>query len=152
VVNLAAAAVDRYPTYVIGVGNWSALDAIAVAGGTGSAFMVNVDNPEQTQRDFLAAINQIRGAALPCDLEIPPPPENETLDPTLVNVTFTPPGGSTTLFYQSADCASDLGWRYDNPDAPTRIELCPNACQTVKAGAGGKLDVAFGCATVLDVR
>jgi hypothetical protein len=135
------------PTYVIGVGNVNNLGSLATAGGTGTPFIVDVADPVQTQQQLTDAVNLIRGSAVPCDVDIPPPPMGQTLDPGLVNVQFTPVSGAPTTFLMSADCSGDQGWRYDDPMAPTRIQLCPGACQTVKAQFGGRLEVAFGCAT-----
>jgi hypothetical protein len=135
------------PTYVIGVGSVTSLQTLAQAGGTGSAYLVSITDPTLTQTEFSATIGAIRQAAVPCDVAIPPPPTGETLDPGLVNVTFTPVSGAPILFSMSSDCSGDQGWRYDDPLAPTRIELCPGACQSVKSQFGGRLDVAFGCAT-----
>jgi hypothetical protein len=44
---------------------------------------------------------------------------------------------------QVAQCEQKLGWYYDDLAAPTRVVLCPAACQTV--AAGGSVDIAFGC-------
>jgi hypothetical protein len=138
------------PTYVIGVGSVTALQQLAQAGGTETAYLVSITDPAKTQTEFLATINLMRRAAVPCDVTIPAPPKGETLDPNLVNLTFTPPtGGDPVLFSMSADCTSEESWRYDNPDAPTRIELCPSTCDSVKAQYGGRIDVAFGCKTFL---
>jgi hypothetical protein len=145
----AAEVAAQIPTYVIGIGNVAGLDTVAQSGGTGAAFIVDVIDPAQTQQDFVNVLNTIRGTAVPCDIDIPPPPQGQTLDPGLVNVNFTAASGAVTLLPMSADCTADSGWRYDNPQAPTRIELCPGACQTVKSGFGGRLDVEFGCATVI---
>jgi hypothetical protein len=135
------------PTYVIGVTNVTNLGVLATAGGTGTPFIVDVADPVQTQQQFTDAVNLIRGSAVPCDVDIPPPPMGQTLDPGLVNVQYTAVSGSTTTFLQSADCSGDQGWHYDDPSAPQRILLCPGACQTVKSQFGGRLEVAFGCAT-----
>ena len=64
----------KIPTFVIGVGSdTSNLDAIAQAGGTGNAFIVDTNMPVDTQ--FLAALNKIRGSALGCNYKIPAPAE-----------------------------------------------------------------------------
>src|SRR4030095_1180563 len=49
---------DRIPTFVIGVGSaLTSLNAIAVAGGTGSAFILSTGDPVVTTQAFKDAIN-----------------------------------------------------------------------------------------------
>jgi hypothetical protein len=147
VATVVASIAPAIPTYVIGVSNVNNLGTLATAGGTGTPFIVDVTDPVQTQQQFTDAVNLIRGSAVPCDVDIPPPPTGQTLDPGLVNVQFTPVSGSPTIIPMSADCSGTQAWRYDDPTAPTRILLCPDACQSVKSQFGGRLEVAFGCAT-----
>lgn len=145
----AAAVADHIPTYVIGVEDennaLSALNDIAVAGGTEQAFIVNVAEPEQTRTSLLDAINLIRGQAISCDLEIPAAPPGKTFKDDEVDVQFTPDGGAAVKLAYGTDCTGDAGWHYDNLDDPKRILLCDSACSTVKADPKGKLDVVFMC-------
>jgi hypothetical protein len=148
-VSLAVAQVAAtIPTYVIGVGSdLSSLDMIAQSGGTTAPTLVSVGNADQTKSDFLTALEQIRGLVLSCDFAIPTPPSGQTLDFQSVNVLFTPStGAAEQLLYDSA-CSTGVGWRYDDPKAPTRIELCPASCTDVRQDHGGRMDVIFGCAT-----
>lgn len=145
----AAEVADRIPTYVIGVADESnsldSLDAIAEGGGTDKAFIVEVDNPEQTRTELLDAINLIRGQAISCELPIPSPPAGKKLDPDKVDVQFTPSGEAATPLKYGAECSGDVAWRYDDADKPTKVLLCDATCNTVKADPMGKLDVVFGC-------
>ncbi|HKY40352.1 MAG TPA: vWA domain-containing protein [Polyangiaceae bacterium] len=144
----AMAVADRIPTYVIGVGDsLTALDNIAKGGGTESAFIVSLDNPEQTRTDLLDAINLIRGRSISCELEIPAPPAGRKLDPKKVNVQFTPDGQPGVNLKYGTECSGDTAWRYDDAATPTTIQLCDSACAMVKADPAGKLDVVFECAT-----
>lgn len=71
----AAKVAATIPTYVIGVGKeLASLNQIAQSGGTDKAFIVALDDPEQTRKDLLDAINLIRGKSISCELAIPPPP------------------------------------------------------------------------------
>lgn len=145
---VAQNAAATFPTYVIGVGSaLQNLDAIAQAGGTNKAFIVNTGNPSQTQQELTKALNDIRESALTCDYKIPPPPPGEELDKGKVNVTYTPNGttAAETLSYNQS-CQGGTGWRYDDPNNPTRILMCDGSCTTIKAKPG-KVDVLFGCAT-----
>ncbi len=141
------------PTYVIGVGPaLSNLDAIAAAGGTSKAYMISVGNPAATQAAFLAALTQVRSQTVTCDFAIPPAPAGQVIDKDRVNVAYTANGKETVLSY-SADCAAGAGWRYDDPNAPTRITLCPSSCAAAQADrTSGKLTIAFGCQTKQTTR
>lgn len=93
----------------------------------------------------------IKSAPLPCDYTIPPPPMGEKLDAAKVNVGYTPVGGAEQQVLQvpnAGACSPDKAtWFYDNPAAPTKINLCPNTCATVQAG--GSMNIVYGCATVV---
>ena len=144
----AFAATPSIPTYVIGVGpSLQNLDAIAAAGGTSKAYVVSVADPASTQKSFLAALTSVRSQTVTCDFALPPPPPGQVLDKDRVNVAYTANGTETVLSY-SADCAAGTGWRYDDPNAPTRVELCPSSCAAAQADrTSGKLTIAFGCQT-----
>jgi hypothetical protein len=144
----AAKVAKQIPTYVIGVGdNLSALDTIAKSGGTGQATIVSVGDPVKTKSDFLTALQDIRGLVLKCEFPVPSPPPGMKLDFNKVNVLYTPGGGMQGELKYDANCAGGTGWVYDDPVNPTKVELCPATCQTVRADHGGEIDVVFGCAT-----
>lgn len=85
-------------------------------------------------------------ATIPCDFEIPPPPQGEALDPNAVQVVFRPTGSAEQQFTRAesaGSCADETAWHYDDASDPRRIELCPAACEAVKRS--GKVDIAFGC-------
>lgn len=141
-----------FPTYVIaiqGVGDDTLeenADAIAAAGNTNEAFMVDTANPDATQTAFTTAIDQIRGALVPsCELAIPAAPAGQQFDKNKVNVTISSGSSSNALGYDPA-CAG-AGWKYDNENTPTQIVLCPQSCEPFKADQNAQLDVAFGCVT-----
>ncbi|MEM9460010.1 MAG: vWA domain-containing protein [Myxococcota bacterium] len=136
-------------TYVIGVQNPPGgpesvenLDAIAVAGGSEAAFIVQTGDPEQTAADFAAAIEAIRTSSISCILPIPEPPNGASLEPDEVNVRF-----NGELLGYDPDCADPRGWRYDDPVMPTQIEICPAVCDEVKEDPDRDLVVEFGCQT-----
>jgi hypothetical protein len=141
----ASAAGQGLLTYVIGVGpQLTRLHEIATGGGTGQAFIVNTNAPDQIQRDLLAAMTSIR-FQLACDYDIPPPPAGQQFDRGEVNVLYKV-DGKTTTFVNSQNCADANGWRYDNATDPKKILLCGSSCQIVKSKPG-EVDVLFGCAT-----
>lgn len=131
------------------------LDAIASGGGTGSALIVNTTG--NVTDDFLKAMDQIRGAALPCDYKVPSP-QSGTPDYGRVNVKFTKGDGTASVFPQAkggaGSCDAGGGWYYDvDPSTggtPTKITLCPASCDAVKnSGSGAKVDVLLGCQTIV---
>lgn len=143
---MAAAKVAKtIPTYVIGVGDQLAsLNQIAKSGGTDKAFIVALNDPQQTRQDLLDAINLIRGQSISCELPLPAPPAGKRLDPEKVDVQFSGSAATKTLKY-GTQCMGDVAWHYDDATNPTKVLLCDDACNTVKADPMGKLDVVFGC-------
>ncbi len=164
--NIAAAGASAgVKTFVIGVFAQSDLNAgntpntpqfnmdhIASKGGSSKAFMVVADATAKTQ--FQAALNTIRGTALPCEYNVPAPESGEP-DYAKLNVQHTAPDGSKTLhgYTQSAASCDPTkgGWYYDVDPAggakPTKIILCPSTCNQAKS-IGGQVDVVIGCKTI----
>jgi hypothetical protein len=95
----------------------------------------------------------IESVPLPCNYPIPMPPDGETLDPEKVNMELTAQGTATKMVIPRApsegDCMANQAWFYDDPAAPTQLLLCPATCEL--AQAGGTVDIAFGCETVVIV-
>jgi hypothetical protein len=148
-----AAYAKGIPTYVVGVGpSLDKLNAVASAGGTSSALMVDISDPAKTSTQIRTALNDIRRREATCDFAVPPPPEGETLDPYAVNVVLAKTDGTQNVLAYSKECTDEAGWRYDNATAPTRIMLCGSACNNVKADGDGKVSIAFGCKTKVAVR
>ena len=107
----------RILTYVIGIGEAIAgLDTIANAGGTGMAIIVPLGDPTQTKQTFQDELAGIRTLNLSCDIEIPPPPPTEALDPALVNVAYTDSDGQTIIAKYWSDNTVGL------PDSTTRSQ------------------------------
>ncbi len=134
-------------TFVIGVGSeLKALDAIAAAGGTNSALIV--DTSQNVEQAFLIALDSIRKQSIPCDYDIPT--TAGAVDPKKVNVTFTNADGTSELFlYTGSDAgcvsAPTSGWYFDNEAAPTKVIFCGQSCDRVKSDDKGRVDVVFGC-------
>jgi hypothetical protein len=133
-------------TYVIGLGGDVNLDAIAQGGGTHQAFKVDEGT---IGTSFETALQNVSNSTLACEYALPPAPNgSEKLDLTKVQVTYTPAGDAPTEeipAVSSMDSCADAtngGWYYDNPDAPTSIEVCPCTCARFDAG---RVDVRVGC-------
>jgi Mg-chelatase subunit ChlD len=92
------------------------------------------------------ALTQIAGQTLSCEVELPAP-EQGTLDLKLINVVYTPHGGSDAiLLYQDNHAGCDQGadgWQYaaDN----TKIRLCGPTCDNVRADPNARVEVVLGC-------
>ncbi|MFO0550161.1 MAG: hypothetical protein U0271_17335 [Polyangiaceae bacterium] len=105
---------------------------------------------------FLNAVAQAvtTTSKVSCSIEIPPPPEGETLDFEKVNVQLTSGDMGTLIPYVASEsaCAGLEGWYYDDVNAPTHVELCPASCDHAQELAGpnkpGGVDVLFGCETI----
>ena len=155
----AATALGRgIKTFVIGSpgseGARSSLSQMAEAGGTatpgcshnGQPRYCHFDMTEEADfavslRDALASIS---GLALSCSYDIPSPPNGGLLDPSKVNVLFTPPGGEQELIGQSAPGTCTDGWQYSANQS--QVLLCGQTCDRVKA-SNGRLALEFGCTT-----
>ena len=151
----ARSAVPSISTYIVGVFGdneppavRTTVDRFAQAGGTGAAILVT-PNEQLTER-FLAALNQIRGAAVPCDLAIPKPASGQ-IDFAKVNVRVDGAAGASDLLYVTARdrCGPTTeGWYYDADLAaapPTRVHLCPAVCDRLKSDARASVQLRFGC-------
>jgi hypothetical protein len=91
----------------------------------------------------------IASAPLPCDYPLPVPPAGSNLDPNKLNFEYAAPASERATFPRAdglSACADKAAWFYDDPGAPTRIQMCPAACELI--GAGGTIEIELGCETV----
>jgi von Willebrand factor type A domain len=136
-------------TYAVGLegSNNSDMDAIAQAGGTANGIFIGAGNAQQ---ELLAALKAIQGSAVSCNIPYPTSQGGTPLDPTKINVNYTPGGGGamqTIGQVQGASECANGGWYYDNPTTPTVITLCPSTCSTIQGDSSAKLEVLIGCAS-----
>jgi hypothetical protein len=99
----------------------------------------------------LLAMDVAEKAEIACDWPIPAPPTGQTLDKNKVNVRYTRPdntGVDVLRIPPGEDCGDREGWVYDNDELPSQVIACPASCDGFRA-TGGKVDVLFGCASVL---
>ena len=144
---------ERIRTFVIGVGDVARfnLDNYARAGGTKNAYLTDAGDVTAT---FVAALNNITNRALACDYQLPPPPDGMRLDPTKVQVVYTPATGDAEevpSISSAAACAKNPngGWYYDDAGKPSKITVCPCTCTRFQAG---RVDVRLGCKPRLGLR
>jgi hypothetical protein len=133
-------------TFVIGVGSdLQPLEQLAAAGGAGAPIFV--DTSANVAGQFAAALASIRTQAVPCDYTIP---DIGAIDPSLVNVTFTPSPSAAEqalVFVPDVSKCGEVsnGYTFDDDKAPKKISLCPNMCSTVKNQSNGRVDIVYGC-------
>lgn len=129
--------------YVIGIGNVKNLDKIAKQGGTNTAFIVPVNNADQTKREFLAAVDKVRTTQASCTLDLSTP--SGRLDPTNATLTFTPGTGAPIDKAYDPTCAQG-GFQFDDPKAPKKVTLCSALCDSLKADPDAKISLSIPCA------
>ncbi|HEX3694286.1 MAG TPA: hypothetical protein VH374_02760 [Polyangia bacterium] len=147
------------PTYVIGVFDaadrvygQSALGQLATAGNTRTPIIL--DPAQDLTQTLLTALNQIRTDALPCDYQIPTDAAG-AIDYGQVNVHFSGTGGEKDIPYGGSAAQCDPtrgGWYYDvDPKTaiPTRVITCGATCDAFKADSRGKVELRFGCKTIV---
>jgi hypothetical protein len=168
--DFVSAQADDLPTYVIGVKNppiedsdgnsapdtVSDMAGVAKAGGTQKAFLIDTGDPQQTRTDFLKAVDEIRGSAISCSLEVPMAPDGRTFlkDHVVVSVTE---GDETKDLTYDEECQADGAWHYDSTDKPTEVILCPDTCtglrdSQLEAASDAKIQVGFTCQPVIVIR
>jgi hypothetical protein len=137
-------------TYAIGLtgSRESDMDAIAAAGGTTEGIFIS--DGATAKQDLLNALAAIRGSVLDCDFEMPNASNGMQVDPSKVNVKYTPAGGTQMTLGRVPDeagCGTAPGWYYDNEMNPTRIMLCPASCNSASVEVDATLEVLLGCVT-----
>jgi hypothetical protein len=146
---MGAAGTPAIQTFVIGIGKLATLNDLATAGGTGKPAFIVDGAGTTTQAELTAALGEIRQVALPCEYTIPPPTTGK-IDPKQVNVEHSTDGAASSVFLKVENAAAcrdgESNWYYDDELLPTKVMMCPAACQTLKQG-GGSIDIVFGCAT-----
>jgi hypothetical protein len=132
-------------TFVVGLGDLGALNMFAQAGGTTQALVIEPGAAPA----LVAALNEIRTAALPCEFALP---DNNggTVQLDLVNLRYTDLSGTEQTIGNvpdAASCSDKGGWHYDNPSAATQLIACPASC--AQLNGGGEVTVLLGCPTIV---
>jgi hypothetical protein len=141
----------RILTTVIGIGlDLVDLDKVAAAGGTNKARLVNTG--ARVEDASLAIANALRAAATPCEIAFPDPIASPgLLDPALLNIE-TPLGNGTrrvalSKYPNASWCQLGPGWYYDDPAKPTKVILCPAACEPLSFEDAPVVTFLTGCPT-----
>jgi hypothetical protein len=157
----AAAGTPPILTFVVGIFNPASAEgmaapanlmALATAGGTGSAVILDVTQNDVTPK-LRAALAQAQTKAIACSYQIPAATHGN-VDFGKVNVQFTSGAGAvSTIGHTTAkDACSAGGWYYDidpSVGTPTKIVACDSTCATFQAdGSSGHVDIVLGCMTI----
>ncbi|MGH1342494.1 MAG: hypothetical protein ACRBN8_13120 [Nannocystales bacterium] len=98
-----------------------------------------------------AVVDRIKGTALACEFEIPPPPDGLAFDRDRVNVIYDAGQGANPIGYVDSLGACKqfgYGWYYDDPLQPTEIRMCPLSCEQFDQLSNSTIDIQFGCSTI----
>jgi hypothetical protein len=82
---------------------------------------------------------------LPCDYPLADA-QGSDFDPGKVQMVHTAEGGDPMQFPKATtrdECGDKPGWHYDDEAKPTTVNLCPAACEVVRAG--GTIQIVLGC-------
>lgn len=108
-------------------------------------------------QDFTPVFNElstqvINGAALACEWVIPEP-MGMPIDFEKVNVEFDdgmPPNDVFGKVNDPSECANvSHGWYYDDPNNPKKIFVCPQTCDKIQGVPNAKINIQFGCETLI---
>jgi hypothetical protein len=94
----------------------------------------------------------VNASGLECAWDIPAPPSGQQFDRQKVNVRVAGTSGAATDLAQvtnEAACGMRAGWYYDDAANPTRILACPQSCTGLQGDLDARVDVLFGCETVV---
>jgi len=153
---VAAAAAAGIRTFVLGApgsNNYrSVLSKLASAGGTPSQPGCSDTGPVYCHYDMTtapdfgqaleAALKAVGGAALGCVYDIPTP--DGSFDKNKVNVQLSSDGQTEQI---PRDPSQQDGWDYSADG--TQIILYGGACEDAKAAMNGKIDILYGCPTII---
>jgi hypothetical protein len=153
------AAREEIKTFLIGSpgseDNRTWMSTAAVIGGTAVAGC-NVNGPNYCHMDmtnapdFSAALRaglaRVVGQITPCTFTLADPPPGEVLDQSKINIIVSS-GAQHSLIVRDdvGDCSQ--GWQLT---ADKEILLCPDTCSQVKSDANAKVNVLFGCGSLME--
>ena len=144
----AFAADPSIRTFIIGmsIGYVDPMNEMAAAGGTDHAILIDA-SPNAAQK-IVDALGDVRDTLRKCRFPIPPVGDAR-VGPDDLTVSYhassTSPTVSLSLRSSAADCGGGDGFIVDDPNAPTRVELCPTTCSAVHASTTAKVTVTAGC-------
>jgi hypothetical protein len=150
-----AAVIQSAPSksiYVAGVGDISEATLTTWADASGNAAINLLDmSGAEAAATLRTRLEAIRQSSIACDFTIPKPSGGKSIEPDKTNVVYTSGDGKANDLLRtkdgtSATCGNAINsWYFDNPNQPTKIELCPETCKALQPDPNGKVDVVYGC-------
>jgi len=157
---------NKVLTYVVGLGLETdatfvnKVNAIAAAGGTGTATIINPAVASELTTKLYDTILGIATNSASCSFPLPDmnDPNVGLYDPFDVTVLYFPSDSSngnkkdlgTVIYEQSTTGTGGCDWYYDDPANPTEIILCDDACEEVQADPLAEMSVLLGCPSTYD--
>lgn len=144
------------PTFVLGMdgAKFAPLEAIAAAGGGAShtdycpsgirpCHVYNVGNGDPTA--FSLALEQIKGAVVQCRFAMPST-DSGVVDPRRMQVVYRQDAGDQVLtFVASPEACAELGYYFDDNEAPTEVALCPETCAALRSARASEVILSVDC-------
>ncbi len=120
------------------------LDALASAGGTNKALVLNGGS---IVSDMLAALGGLYASQIDCTFDIPK--SSMELDTKQVNLCVNTQSEPTAAVQvtTSLDCGAGLEWHYDDIGQPQQLVLCPAACASAQGAAS--VQIVVGCNAII---
>lgn len=105
-------------------------------------------NNENFNAVFRALADTVLRGSFTCEWEIP---DVDDFSVDAVNVQWTDSSGIPQVIVHvdgENDC-QDGGWYFDDPEDPETVLVCPSTCELFQGDAKSRVDLLFGCATVV---
>jgi hypothetical protein len=122
------------------------LDAIAKAGGSRNAFMVDLAGA--VDMEFVNALEDlVFTIPLACRYKLPLLPAGLEPQPDKINVAYSVPGSERRMLLRVSKGECDPkqgGWYYDDATQPAEIDICPESCSAIDAQRGS-LEIFIDC-------
>ncbi len=124
--------------------NSANLNAIAAAGGTEQAYMIDTGDPDATREALQEVVRSIRTEVLPCSFDLPATPPDRQFEKDNIDINAHWDDVTTRLAYEP-ECEPGSGWHYEEgPESPA-IVLCEETCDELKGARQAELVVDFLC-------
>jgi hypothetical protein len=114
------------------------LDAVARAGGTGSAHRIDLQAPPE---DIVDALLAVQVEAEPCEYAVP---TGLAGDPDQVALSVTGSGEPLPRVQDADACDGGQGFYFDDPQAPRWALPCPLSCGAIR-NSGARPRLLSGC-------
>ncbi len=142
-----------YPIYVVGVGtnlSDTTLSEWATASHNDAIDLRSLSGSEAAAV-LMAKLQSIRASSISCEFAVPKPKSGDNIDPSKTFVHYTDGSGNGIYLAMTADGTSSTcstsakTWYFDKPTLPTKITLCPTACDALQQDPKGFIQVEYGC-------